>query len=178
MHKMKDYQSFAQKWLEKFKKPDINYLELVDHFMADDCAALGFEMDCGHAFEEKYGKAASSAEELKRIIDSVDDIMLLGSAIYSQWRYFNHWAYGGDEILEPKNREWFITALNRLAALTEDSSDETEYSDCFLDWYAAHESILEKKLEEPSMEGMRQFLMEHPEKKMAYWYKVWDAGGV
>ena len=60
--------------------------------MADDCSALGFEMDCGHAFSEKYGNAANDSEALDKIIDSVDNIPLLGSAIYSQWRYFNHWA--------------------------------------------------------------------------------------
>ena len=46
------------------------------------------------------------------------DIPLLGSAIYSQWRYFNHWAYTGAEILEPENRAWFILALSRLALLS------------------------------------------------------------
>ena len=89
--------------------------------MADDCAALGFEMDCGHAFAEKYGSAASDSNALDKIIDEVDDISLLGSAIYSQWRYFNHWAYSGEEILEPKNRAWFILALSRLAVLASDN---------------------------------------------------------
>lgn len=41
---------FAIKWIEKLKDENINFIELVDHFMADDCEALGFEMDCGHAF--------------------------------------------------------------------------------------------------------------------------------
>jgi hypothetical protein len=89
--------------------------------MADDCAALGFEMDCGHAFSEKYGNAANNHEALDRIIDDVTDITLLGSAIYSQWRYFNHWAYTGAEILEPQNRAWFILALSRLAMLSGDN---------------------------------------------------------
>lgn len=30
-------------------------IELADRFMADDRAALGFEIGCGHAFSEKYG---------------------------------------------------------------------------------------------------------------------------
>lgn len=38
----------------------ISYIELVDHYLADDCQALGFQMDCGHAFSEKYGDAVSS----------------------------------------------------------------------------------------------------------------------
>lgn len=55
---MKDYNIFAKKWLNIFKNPDLHYMELADHFMADDCASLGFEMDCGQAFGEKYGNAA------------------------------------------------------------------------------------------------------------------------
>ena len=121
MAEMKQIHEFAAKWCDKFRDQNINYIELVDHCMADDCAALGFEMDCGHAFTEKYGDAVSNSESLARIIDEVDDIPLLGSAIYSQWRYFNHWAYSGAEILEPQNRAWFILALSRLTLLTGDN---------------------------------------------------------
>ncbi len=118
MADMKQIHDFAVKWCDKFRNPNINYMELVDHYMADDCDALGFVMDCGHAFSEKYGNAANNYEALDRIIDDVTDISLLGSAIYSQWRYFNHWAYTGEEILDPKNRVWFILALSRLALLS------------------------------------------------------------
>ncbi len=121
MTDMKSIHEFAEKWCDKFRDQKINYIELVDHFMADDCAALGFEMDCGHAFEERYGQAVHDHEALDRIIDDVDDIPLLGSAIYSRWRYFNHWAYSGTEILEPENRAWFILALSRLANITGDN---------------------------------------------------------
>ncbi|WKY43286.1 hypothetical protein Q5O14_11535 [Eubacteriaceae bacterium ES2] len=113
---------FAEKWNRKFNDPQINYIELVDHFMADDCAALGFDMDCGHSFEEIYGKAAYDCDVLAMVIDEIYDIKLLGSAIYSRWRYFNHWAYTGEEILEYKNRSWFILALNRLLTLTAEKS--------------------------------------------------------
>lgn len=53
-------------------------------------------MDCGHAFGERYGKAVNNADVLREIIDEISDIQLLGSAIYFQWRYFNHWAYSGE----------------------------------------------------------------------------------
>lgn len=113
---------FAVKWCNKFNDKCIDYIELIDHVMADDCAALGFEMDCGRAFSKRYGDAASNYEALSKIIDEVEDIPLLGSAIYSQWRYFNHWAYSGEEILDPENRAWFILALSRLASLSDGSS--------------------------------------------------------
>lgn len=121
MADMKQIHDFAVKWCDKFRDPNSNYIELVDHFIADDCAALGFEMDCGHAFSEKYGQASNNYKMLDRVIDDVTDTHLLGSAIYSRWRYFNHWAYDGAEILEPENRAWFILALNRLALLSEEN---------------------------------------------------------
>lgn len=115
---MKQIHDFAIRWCDKFRDQNINFIELVDHWMADDCDALGFKMDCGHAFSEKYGHAANDYRELDRIIDDVTDITLLGSAIYSQWRYFNHWAYDAASILEPCNRAWFVLALSRLAMLS------------------------------------------------------------
>lgn len=123
---LKLVKDFTVKWVDKFRDPDINYLELVDHFISDECAALGFNMDCGNAFSEKYGEAVNDYEELLKIIDDVDDIDLLGSAIYSQWRYFNHWAYSGAEIVEYKNRSWFILALSRLAILAEEDPSISE----------------------------------------------------
>lgn len=79
-------------------------------------------MDCGKSFGEKHGQAVNDDEALKEIINKVDDIELLGSAIYSRWRYFNHWAYDGADILKSKNRQWFIVALSRLAILTDEKS--------------------------------------------------------
>ncbi|WP_373484077.1 hypothetical protein [Acetobacterium sp.] len=118
MADMKQVYDFAVKWCDKFRDEKVNYIELVDHYLADDCDALGFEMDCGNSFAEVYGDAEHNYEELNRIIDTVTDIKLLGSAIYSRWRYFNHWAYNGEEILEFKNRSWFILALSRLSLLS------------------------------------------------------------
>ncbi len=120
MADMKQIYEFAVKWYDKFRDRKINYIELVDHYMADDCEAFDFIMDCGHAFTEKYGDAASNCEALERIIGQVTDIPLLGSAIYSRWRYFNHWAYSGEEILEPQNCAWFMMALGRWGELAND----------------------------------------------------------
>ena len=85
--------------------------------MADECDELGFAMDTGDAFAAKYGKAVHDPALLKRIITEVDDMALLGSAIYSRWRYFNHWSYSGAAILRPENKEWFIVALSRMEEL-------------------------------------------------------------
>ena len=65
--------NFVVKWNEKFRDPDIDYIQLVDHYLADDCSALKFEMDCGHAFEEKFEKAVYDARALDTIIENVND---------------------------------------------------------------------------------------------------------
>ncbi len=115
--------AFACKWIEKFRDPDMHYTELVDHWMADDCQSLGFIMDCGKSFSEKYNINASyNYNALREIIREINDIQLLGSAVYSQWRYFNHWAYSGDEILIPENRAWFLLALEHLKVLSEEGN--------------------------------------------------------
>ena len=71
MDTMIKIREFATKWYGKFRDKNINYIELIDHYMADDCAALGFEMDCGHAFSEKYGDAVHDCEAL----DTIPDIL-------------------------------------------------------------------------------------------------------
>lgn len=38
---------FAEKWIDKYRDQKINYIELVDHYFADDCGRLGFEMVVG-----------------------------------------------------------------------------------------------------------------------------------
>jgi len=118
----KSINDFAVKWGKKFRDEEINYIELVDHYFADECDELGFVMDSGEAFSQQYGSASYDSRELKKVINGISDIELLGSAIYSRWRYFNHWAYDGEEILEDCNRAWFILALDRLALLSEENT--------------------------------------------------------
>lgn len=150
MADMKQVHDFAVKWCDKFRKQNISYIELVDHWMADDCDALGFEMDCGHAFSEKYGNAANNHDALDKIIDDVTDIPLLGSAIYSRWRYFNHWAYTGAEILEPENRAWFILAFTRLKELVDKQTAENSNIILFPE-YVTLKAEVEKLRTEMSM---------------------------
>ena len=118
MIEKKQIHKFAVKWCEKFRNPEVHYLELIEHRMADECEKLEFEMDSGNAFYAKYGDAVHNYEELRSVIEEITDISLLGSAVFSRWRYFNHWAYSGAEILEPQNRLWFILALEKMAMLT------------------------------------------------------------
>lgn len=113
--------NFARKHLEFFERTAADdqemYRFLDDMAFPDECWSLGFEMDCGQSFIETCGEDAwRSVGGLLRIIDSINDVKLLGSAIFSQWRYFNHWAGSG---LTEEDREWFIVMLRRLKQLSE-----------------------------------------------------------
>lgn len=63
MANVKQVYDFAVKWRDKFRDPQIDYLDLVDHWLADDCEALGFEMDRGRAFKEEYGNGSGVYED-------------------------------------------------------------------------------------------------------------------
>ena len=49
-------------------------------------------------------------------IFSMDDVDLLGSAVFSQWRYLTHWAYM--LTLNEKTVHWFLLVLDRMKELT------------------------------------------------------------
>lgn len=79
---------FAQKYLDFFERTAAGdqkmYRFLDDMAFPDECWSLGFEMDCGQSFIETCGEDAwQSVDELQRIIDSINDTKLLGSAIFS-----------------------------------------------------------------------------------------------
>lgn len=105
----KQIHAFAEKWLEIFKEENIS---LAEKTMGEDCASLGFIMDGGDAICEKYPGIMRNHNELLKQINTITDITLLGSGIYSQWRYYQHWA------CSPWDTEWFMIALQRLYEMT------------------------------------------------------------
>ena len=122
MSYMKEVYDFAVKWRKKFSSQNPDCMELIGSALPDDCEKLDFIMDSGKSFTQKYADAYGYYEKLKDVIDSIDDIPLLGSAIYSKWRYYNHWAYSAGEILEAESLNWFILAFSRLAELSDKGS--------------------------------------------------------
>ncbi len=114
----KEIHEFAIRWFEKYRNSSTKEYEVGEGF-GDECFALGFEMDCGKAFEAEFPdtNALNDYEALDKIIEQVQDVSLLCSAIFSKWRYVTHWTFG-EQLLSPQNRPWFILAFGRLAALT------------------------------------------------------------
>jgi len=113
----KDVHDFAIRWLDKYHNPS-SIEQDVENGFGDQCRSLGFEMDGGKAIKEAYPKAdpLSDSAALQSIINKITDVSILGSAIFSNWRFITHWCETG--LLTPDNRDWFISALSRLAELT------------------------------------------------------------
>lgn len=76
---------FAKKWLDIFNNSSTIHKCLFNNFLAEDCEKIGFKMDCGKSFIDKYGKSFYNYIELDSNINKINDIELIENAIYSKW---------------------------------------------------------------------------------------------
>lgn len=95
---------FEHKWSPRFQWRPYNMLFETMEF-AEDCGALGFKMDCGEAFTEAFPGCFRDAAATEAAIASCEDVDLLGSALHSGWRYYNHWNDSG--AFELDEHAWF-----------------------------------------------------------------------
>ncbi|MCD8222049.1 MAG: hypothetical protein LUD07_07670 [Clostridiales bacterium] len=114
----KDIGRFALVWREMYKNHAVipgNFFE-ESIFVGEGLSNLGFIMDCGESVKGLFPDLDifRDNETWKRVIDQLD-IQTLGNAIFSQWRYWNHWAMS---TMEEKDFEWFVIAFSRLAELS------------------------------------------------------------
>ena len=112
--------SFAERnidYLSHHYKLDSSYRAFFGSKFPNDCRKYGFEMDIGQSFIEAYGECAwHHLDCLEPIIDKVDDINIIGSALFSKWRFFNHWSCSPPEEDDIK---WFLLLFRRLRDLSE-----------------------------------------------------------
>lgn len=112
-----DLIEFSQKYIDYFsndfgRNRSSYYKFFESQEFPDTCISLGFEMDCGQSFIAAYGEESwRSLAKLSAIIEKIDDVNLIGSALFSQWRYFNHWSYSD---ATDEDREWFLILFKRL----------------------------------------------------------------
>jgi len=118
--RLKNIDEFANKYIDFFEKEfgrtrESYYRFFDSNDFPEECRALGFEMDCGHSFNEVYGDAWNDVKVLKAKMDEIRDIQVVGNGLFSQWRYFNHWSspsYANDDT-----KEWFLLLFCKLKAL-------------------------------------------------------------
>lgn len=61
----KEIYEFAKYYFNIFRNPQSTNGQVEEGFV-EKCFALGFEMDCGNSFKERYPNAFDSAEDLIR----------------------------------------------------------------------------------------------------------------
>ena len=116
----KKIHDFADRYLDLYKNRNTTQNEVIEGF-SKQCFAFDFKMDCGEVIENIYPQmnVLYDACIFESIVGRIDDISLLGSAIFSKWRYITHWAYS-ESLLSEENRLWFVKAFTRMVELTEE----------------------------------------------------------
>lgn len=108
-----EYKADLRKFIERFEA-SLDGPTRDFYMLANDMFGLGWLMDCGDAFAEAYPHAGTP-EGLLEAMDTINDVSLLGSGIFSRWRYITHWKYGGTP--EEDDIKWFRLALRGLSQL-------------------------------------------------------------
>ena len=117
-----DVDTFVEQWGALFDEIDTEesrakvYDFIESERFAEDCRNLGFEMDCFESFTKHCNRDSEniSGNSYKELIAVCSDYHVLGNAIFSQWRYYNHWA---DDVKAEFDTEWFRLAFKRLQEL-------------------------------------------------------------
>lgn len=113
----KKIRCFALIWMQMYKNHAVTPFEYFEDIklVGEGLADLGFEMDAGKSLEAAFPgvDAFHDNSSIQRIIKQVD-LQTLGNAIFSQWRYWNHWSMSP---MEEADFEWFVIAFSRLAEL-------------------------------------------------------------
>ena len=83
---MSKIHDFAMKWFDIFRNKNTTDMEIVENqSFADDCFSFEFKMDCGEAITNAFPEknVFNDWKELDKVIDSIDDVQLIGLAIFS-----------------------------------------------------------------------------------------------
>lgn len=108
---------FARKWEKAFLSQKPSEEEFEGEF-GNSCISLGFQMDGGAEFRRLYNDCLNvESNNIEQVIDTIQDIDLLGSAALCQWRLFTHW----DPYMELDENvcKWYSLVMGQIRFLTE-----------------------------------------------------------
>ena len=108
--------AFADRYLKLYLDPSTTD-EQAEATFGQECFALGFVMDSGESFFNRYPDMVFShkSRDYKKELRKVDDIDLLASGIFSYWRWITHWLEAS--ITHEPSRGIMIASLSRLKEL-------------------------------------------------------------
>ena len=102
---------FANKWEKRFSSEKFPTKAFEDSF-GEECSTLGFQMDCREEFCRQFPNCfQSSYDNLEKDLQNARDVDVLGSAVFSQWRFLTHWA-GPYDLND--YRRWFSVLLGQM----------------------------------------------------------------
>ncbi len=110
--------AFARKWRAKVFERGCR--EIENCAFGDECVSMGFDMDCGESFKRAFPEIDfRDVDAFEKVVAGIDDIFLLGTAIFSYWRWSTHWNEF-HEICGDEPRKWFLLAFDRLMEITKE----------------------------------------------------------
>ena len=110
--------AFARKWREIISA---SYDDIANGDFSEECFSLGFGMDLSESLKKAFpGVNVEKASGFKMVVNSIDDVFFLGTAIFSYWRWLTHWMDHG-EIYSDDAKEWFTLAFDRLIEISKEN---------------------------------------------------------
>lgn len=105
---------FAEKYKKVFLDPESTMESIEDSGFPQECYQMNFGDDGGRKFivATPDSDAFNDVMELERVIDEVDNYLIIGSALSGKWQLL-------DELTQ-MDKMWFALMLNRLMELTEE----------------------------------------------------------
>ena len=114
--------AFARKWRTKVFERGCR--EIENNAFGDECVSMGFDMDCGESFKRAFPEIDfRDVDAFEKVVAGIDDILLLGTAIFSYWRWSTYWNEF-HEICGDEPRKWFLLAFDRLIEITTVKEDD------------------------------------------------------
>lgn len=115
-------EKYIDYFLNDFDPESSSYYDLFDSSVfPHECWSLGFEMNCAQNFIETYGEEAWRNERgLSGVIDKMNNLGIMGSGLFSQWRYWSHWSWGK---ATEEDKKWFLMLLRRMQELAYGGKD-------------------------------------------------------
>ena len=123
MNDMRKLYNFALECEDLFSDEDYDLEELQYEKSRLDMERFEFMSDGQKEFVRQYGEEAyDNAEALEKVINQIDDYMMLGATIKTRWIAYSKPNQNEQELGNKNNRKWFTLAFHKLETLATNSS--------------------------------------------------------
>ncbi len=117
--KREDVHAFAEKYHDAFADPASTRESIEAMDFAEECYQMNFGNDAGRKFIVMTPNvdAFNKVEDLRKVIDMLDGVAVLGSACFGKWT--------SKDDLTAEDKKWFEIVLGRMMELTEEPEPMT-----------------------------------------------------